>query len=477
VTASQAGYSLVWVVAAITIIASLTAGVLSVSTTSKKNEMMLTFDTQARMLAESGINYASGYAGEVNVGYHSGRTMEQDLDGMVITTDLGTNQKITLDVKQNSPNIYDYTVKSTGTVNVGTPYEANYQVTNVINSPVDSGIYIVQSKPGTADASPTSVSVNASALTNYTAGISFDPRFAGAPNNSVTSANFNNGIGSLLNGIRVYFTYAITSGSAADGFVFAIKNGTWNTPHDAGGPLASVSHGSFLGYSGPGYPYWGNGKGIRPPKIGIEFDIYTNSGHTGVGDDGRNDPDNHHIANIFWGTTWSITNVATTAPTNTYTTSSSYAYDDNVHNLGGANDKTDYKPFNPPPSPTSRWSDPGGSGLPGMLSITRTLMVGTASPVPVRVELIRPTAVASTVSTDAHYNMYAYVVKTWHGCTGSGCDDITVDYTGTNPTLQYTVYMTAAEHTMFQFFVYGYQVSTGASTGQYHFSIPKIGMR
>jgi len=73
--------------------------------------------------------------------------------------------------------------------------------------------------------------------------------------------------------------------------------------------------------------------------------------------------------------------------------------------------------------------------------------------------------------------MYAYVIKTWHNCSGVGCNDITTDYAGANPTLQYTLYLTAAEHTMFQFFVFGFQVSTGASTGQYNFSIPKIGMR
>lgn len=471
---TQRGFSLVWVVAVITILASLTAGVLSITTTARKNEMMLTFDTQARMLAESGINYASNFAANIIGG--ATNSPLTDLNGKVISTGLGTNQKITLTVSVSASNAYDYVVTSVGTVNAGTAYEANYSVTNVINAPNSgTGVYIVQSKPGTAVASPTGVTVYASSLTDYTAGISFDPRFAGS-GNSIASANFTNGIGSLLNGFRTYFTYSISSGSNADGFVFAIKNGTWNGPRDAGGPPSGVSHGSFLGYAGPGYPFWGNGLGLRPPKMGVEFDIYTNSGHSGsptISSDGRNDPDNHHLANIFWGTTWGITNVATTAPTNTYTTSSWYAWDDNVHNIGGANDKTDYKPFNPTGSST----DPGGSGLPGLLSITRTNMVGTASPVPIRIEVVRPSAVASTVSTNAHYNMYAYVIKTWHNCTGAGCDDITTDYSGATPTIQYTVYMTAAEHTMFQFFVYGIQVSTGAATGQYNFSIPKIGMR
>ena len=268
----------------------------------------------------------------------------------------------------------------------------------------------------------------------------------------------------------MYFTYRISSGSNADGFVFAIKNATNNTVRDGGGPLAGVSHGSFLGYAGPGYPYWGNGLGIRPPKIGVEFDIYTNSGHSSVSDDGRNDPDNHHLANVFWGTTW---NTTTSPPTNSYATSSSYAYDDNVHGLGGANTKTDPNPYNPNTGST----DPGGSGLPGMVSINRTSMVGTGSAVPVRIEVVRSTTVASTNSSNSHYNMYAYTIKTWHNCTNGACNDITQDYAATTPTMQYTIYLTATTHSEFASFIYSFQISTGASTGNYNFSIPKIGIR
>ncbi|MFZ5428301.1 MAG: hypothetical protein ACOZEN_15155 [Thermodesulfobacteriota bacterium] len=462
------GYALVWVIAAITIIASLAAGVLSITTIARKNEMMLTFDIQARLLAQSGMNYAGSKAGEILRGETADLLTE--LDGAVITSGLGPNERITLSVAVSGTNPYDYVVTSVGTVNQGMPEEANYAVTNLINAPPNgTGVYIVQSKPGTAVASPTNVAVNASSLNDYTAGISFDPRFAGT-GNQVNSANFNNGIGSLLNGFRAYFTFSISSGSNADGFVFAIKNGTWNTPLNAGGPPAGSSHGSFLGYAGQGYPYWGNGLGIRPPKIGVEFDIYTNSGHSNVSSDGRNDPDNRHLAYVFWGSTWNISN---SPPTNTYTTSSYYAWDDNVHNFGYANDKTDPRPFNPGTGD----NDPGGSGRPGLLSINRTTMVGTANPVPVRIEIVRPSTVVSTNPSHSRFNMYAYVIKTWYNCTAAGCDNIGADYTGSSPTIQYTLYLTSALHDAFSSFVYGYQVSTGASTGTYNFSIPRIGMR
>jgi len=215
----QKGYALVWVIAAITIIASLAAGVLSVTTIARKNQMMLTFDIQARLLAQSGMNYAGSRAGEILRGETAG--LLSDLDGAVITSGLGSNERITLSVAASGTNPYDYVVTSVGTVNRGMLEEANYAVTNLINAPPNgTGVYIVQSKPGTAVASPTNVAVNASSLNDYTAGISFDPRFAGT-GNQVDSANFNNGIGSLLNGFRAYFTFSISSGSNADGFVFA----------------------------------------------------------------------------------------------------------------------------------------------------------------------------------------------------------------------------------------------------------------
>lgn len=453
---------------AITALASLNVGLLGMTNTALKNEVMLGFDNKARYLAESGLNYAVAFAAEILNG--STQNVMTDLDGRVINSGLAANQQISLSVSVSASNPYDYIVSSTGTVNQGLPWQANYTVTNVINAPpAGSGIFIVESKPGTAIASPTGVTVNASSLTDFTAGISFDPRFAGA-DNQISSANFQNGIGGLGQGVRIYFEYSISAGSNADGFVFAIKNGTYNTVHDGGGPLAGVSHGSFLGYAGPGYPFWGNGLGIRPPKLGVEFDIYTNSGHSSVASDGRNDPDNHHLANVFWGTTW---NTTASPPTNIYPTTSYYAYDDNVHGIGGANTKTDPSPYNPTTSST----DPGGSGLPGMISINRTLMVGTASPVPVRIEIIRPTTVYSTSTTNSHYNMYAYVIKTWHNCTSPSCSDIGQDYTGSTPTMQYTVFLTATTHAAMGSFIYAYQISTGAATGNYTFSIPKIGMR
>jgi len=445
----QKGFSLLWVIVAITAIAALGAGVLSVSTRARHNELMLAYDNQARFLAESGINYALSTAKDVMDGTNT--LQMTDLNAKSIA--IGTDRSIQLTVT-GPTNGWDYTVTSKGTVNIGTPFEANYSVTNLINAPsFSAGVYIVESRPGTIVVTPSGLSINASSINDFSGGITFNPSNTSP---TATRALFTNGVAPFGTGIRVYFNFQFSATSNADGFVFAVKNAGLNTIRDSGGPPAGQSHGSFLGYAGPGYPFWGNGMGIRPPKIGVEFDFYRNSGHSSACDDGRSDPDNHHIANIFWGNTWNITssnfNNSSTCPT----------YDDNVHGVGGANTPTD-------PDPTNPSSSPGFYTIPN-----RNQLVGTALPVPMRVEIIRSTTAAAS---GTHAGMYAYRIKTWYSCTGTGCNDVTADYTGTSPTLDYTIYLTSTMHTNFTNFMYGYQLATGAQTAQYTFSFPIIGLR
>ena len=81
-----------------------------------------------------------------------------------------------------------------------------------------------------------------------------------------------------------------------------------NNPDTAsGGAVSGEKKGEYLGYAGMGY----YGEGIKPPKIGIEFDTYHN--------DSRNDNKNeNHAAVIFWG----------------FRNDTGYA-DDNIHGAGG----------------------------------------------------------------------------------------------------------------------------------------------
>ena len=87
-------------------------------------------------------------------------------------------------------------------------------------------------------------------------------------------------------GVRAFFNFQFTntdssgdSTNSADGFVFAILNASLNTdgngiPNRTGGAPTQTSMGELMGYAGPGTT--ADKLGLRPPKMGIEFDTYPN---------------------------------------------------------------------------------------------------------------------------------------------------------------------------------------------------------
>ncbi len=88
-------------------------------------------------------------------------------------------------------------------------------------------------------------------------------------------------------GMRAYFT--VDYNGTGDGFTFALANGTDNSLTSVGGAGGS---GELMGYAGPGT----DGNGIKPPKMALEFDTYTNTG--------RNDPgssNKDYLNFVYWG--------------------------------------------------------------------------------------------------------------------------------------------------------------------------------
>jgi hypothetical protein len=310
------------------------------------------------------------------------------------------------------------------------------------------------------------VSVNSGSVTDYTAGISFDPNLTGSPG---VGGNFSGAVGQLGTGARFYFTFNVTSDSTADGFVFAIKNAALNTTSDCGGPREGTSHGDMLGYAGPGLddPAWGSRMGIRPPKMGLEFDMFTNGAYNGsCPNDLRNDPNNGHIAYVYWGETPDITLAnCDSCP--------GYAEDDNVHGVGGANTAADPDPMNPASGSAGFYSFPSRNG--GLNSLS---LVGGQHAVRMEVE-----RAATPVASGAQSGMYRYDLRTWYNCTSEpSCSNVTVDYptrasSGNMVYMANTIYLTAAQHSNFDTFIYGYHTATGASTGTVSLSYPKVGLR
>lgn len=124
-------------------------------------------------------------------------------------------------------------------------------------------------------------------------------------------------------GVNAYFEfrmredYSANSTSSADGFTFALFSGITNEINATGGVPADVvsSLGETVGYSGPGtdryvaggtlaYAGPGTGPGWQPPKMAIEFDTYPNTGsHTITQPGSRRDPSpfRNHLALVLWG--------------------------------------------------------------------------------------------------------------------------------------------------------------------------------
>lgn len=154
-------------------------------------------------------------------------------------------------------------------------------------------------------------------------------------------------------GVRAFFTVKLssapTSNFEGEGFVFTISNGAENSVGSVGGDIEQAE---LLGYSGdsrttspepPATPTFldGAGRGLVPPKIGLEFDTRVNydadfektqnfcSGG-GLRADTRNDPladDKHAVQYVFWGK--EALNLACR------TTTGRASYDDNRHDAVG----------------------------------------------------------------------------------------------------------------------------------------------
>ena len=161
--------------------------------------------------------------------------------------------------------------------------------------------------------------------------------------------------------MRAYFTLEYSG--TGDGLIFALINGQLNQLASAGGDYAAPE---LLGYAGdsrtnnPADFLDTTGlKGLRPPKMGLEFDAKRNwdpafeakpvgflqrQQHLKRLRDTRNDPDpasatKDFVQYVYWGNTSGVNVPCRTTPTDRSST-----YDDNRHNPGG--------------TPTSDWFQP-----------------------------------------------------------------------------------------------------------------------
>lgn len=238
-------------------------------------------------------------------------------------------------------------------------------------------------------------------------------------------------------GLRAYFDIKWDlHNDSADGLVFGLHSAETNTVTNVGG---KTSMGELMGWAGPG-----KSKGLRPPKIGLEFDAYDNdcnSDVTAVGS--RCDANTRdHMAYVFWGST---TNVGSSGDT----------YDDNRHTAGDGTSSQPVSLKNP---------DGTGSGSFGYYyqGTDKWLSGDNVSTTKyyIRYELSR-------ISSKTNYaGEYPYILKTWvkNAQGSSAYSNVTANYTAETPTMMRVVHLNSTYHTQMRRIFFGWTEATGANT-------------
>jgi hypothetical protein len=237
-----------------------------------------------------------------------------------------------------------------------------------------------------------------------------------------------NGACTLGQGLRAFFRFVFLcydasddSTDCADGYTFAVVTAA-NDPATAAGGPAKGSLGELLGYAGPGPAK----KGIIPPKLAVEVDVYpnTDNGRATEVNSRRDANDNNHVAVVYWGED---------------SGSSAASYDDNVHGVGSA-------PGNP---------GVASSGYAGRAKAKHGAnWLEDGLPHALRLELHR--SGAGSARGD-------YRVKVWVDPVGSGKEDVTADYAAESPLLDHVTTLAGDSHAGLDVVRFGWTEGTGGA--------------
>jgi hypothetical protein len=461
---SEKGNVLLFAIIAMTFMSVLGAGAYYLTSTSAFSTIGANDQNRAAQLARAGINYAL----MMNLSNTAGRDFtlaNGDTFHLVISGD---------------------TISSTGIIKQGTLYEAKETVSvtetgfssqSDISTAKDIQSFTTpsQSQSGfiTTDTSAAQISLGKIGMGSTFGALWYQ--------GSAVPGNCTGGRCDFGTGFRAFFVFQFGAGSTGDGFTFAFFNGTENDVHAVGG---DSGRGELMGYAGDSrttsagtYFLDGRGgRGIQPPKMAIEFDVYANYGSTdvcasGSRRDGIESPNpRNHVAYVFWGDN---TNSSCTSTVGMNT------YDDNRHNAGSG-DGPDM------PRNSMRPSDGADTSYFNALTLGYAynwLLSNPPSNVyAFRVEVTRST----TVNAGGNYD---YTIKSWvkqcptNDITCPTYDETSdyantkTDYTTDTATLTRTISLNPTLHGKFSTFFYGWTTATGGATQNILISRHKINFR
>lgn len=487
----QRGAALLYAIGALLVMGSLAGGLALLTPSSTMTEQAENRHMRAYYLALTGLGFCQQIA--------------KSLSSTTPSVTLSLGQDV-ITISYSGSVISGFTVTSKGTVNSGTPLEANYILSHHFSSNPgggdDSGASpITLDSTGWSTTHPENVGY---AITVFSKNQPSTPKGYDATTWAAEYAAYINKYGGstwvrladdmtdsngalwytgyrgfcpggicptgacykgkcgLGNGLRAVFSFKFNdldtssdSRDAADVMTFAIMTGATGTNDPAtasGGPTATqASLGEYLGYAGLGI----NGVGIKPPKIGVEVDTYPN-GNSNVYDrygnpqaGSRNDYDtNNRVAN-------DMNNHVAVVFWGSRTNDPDLA-DDNRHGAGdGVND-----PINP--TYNSRKTSGSGCGLyrRGKVGSYQWLEDGQIHTM--RVEVLR--------STNSSTNVGTYEIKTWvvdgQPASTDAFMDVTANYTGStySALLDYPVTLKATDNTALNQIYVGWTEGTGGAT-------------
>ena len=301
------GFAIITLIMAMVLMASLGVGIYTLTTSSTFSELLASRDYNAYQLAKAGLRYAAFINGDASGTYcMSG--------GQCFT--------IAIDTTNTDPTIKRYTSK--GYVNQGTFLAANRQLAYNMPNPFvgggacpggicfdqdmgdipQPGVGWGMNKEGAVEVNYVNKQILLGDGSSHTTDSFGSVVYGGGS----YTGNCSYGICDFGAGIHAYFEFNFSpedhtsdSTHSADGFTFALFNGTNNLVTATGGAPPDVSSlGELVGYAGPGT----HGPGWQPPKLAIEFDSYPNTGDFSITRPGsRRDPIpfRDHMALMLWG--------------------------------------------------------------------------------------------------------------------------------------------------------------------------------
>lgn len=373
--ANECGFSMIFVVFMLLAVSTLAAALASFTSQSLITKLNQNNLTQARFMALAGLNYIRQFGEDY-----------KDLEGQTFQFGNSGQFSFPLVIDPNIQNTMEVQVRVVGTVHPDTNQEANYVIQDTFLRETPLKISFREDFQD-FDVKKTENDIISTDPANNTFTIGNNVKYSFGRMYYTGTKPLNYGRNKCIDGacdfnsgFRMFFvsTYnpAATSNDA-DGLVFTWFNSLYNfidyvdDDYDVYAVGGSSELGEMMGYAGDGRIYsgsngtYGTGQidrwlepelnsGIRPPKMGVEFDNWWNDDRNVCGSQtsqpasgSRDDPGNQrdHIAYVFWGKdspgtdldcAYYWNNMATVYNDGTLyaTQAGANSFDDNLHGWG-----------------------------------------------------------------------------------------------------------------------------------------------